>query len=733
MAKFIELGEHKWQLPKEPTTQDEVLFVKNKKEDQCWRRLNDLPKFFYDWDFETRLFADHTKYDELGQLTSLDRQDSKKFLYYRDREMRRRCEGVWFMNNGELTYLTGGHYFFLQWAQMAGGNDESGGSYGNYRRFQAKLSYFMQMIKEDENCPGAYIVKNKKSGVTQFFASDFYEESTRFTGKWFGIMSKTQIEDARDNNFMMYKHILENCPNVFKPSIANENLTMIFYGNPVNNKNSAKKSRNRSYGNLQWLNTRVSVLPTKANAFDGGKPFRAWLDEFPKYIAPYPQDVYAKTLPTVQMGRRVTGKMWFTSYNPESDDRSFEEAKIIFYESLLETLNPKTGRTKSELKAYFISALEACEGAFDRYGNSVEYLARDFIQAKKDQKKGDRAAIQALERQMPTTIDEAWRSGGMGGSVFNNARLNAKELLIRRELSLGNRRFKECNLEWDGKFQASAVRIDEVTEKDAVDNGRFGLWRMWGMEYWRMDALNRPFRNNIRDLNGLLLPDKDVRFVIGMDPTDYKHGNDVIAGSKNSMWVWALPDTVLNSAFRKQVSDRPIASYFYRHDRPSDTYNDIKKAIYLWGCPIIIEGNMGTWLSMLVEDGLENFILVRDTKTKAIVPYNATEHRQLLTTQGTKDTGTINELLKVAQEYLAQPSSETEFDNLNNINCEILLKQLQSLNPKDTKKSDHAMGFLWTLLAARSMDAYVRRMLEILNDYSKEAMCSALDCLDEWQ
>ena len=731
MGSFIELGEHKWVLPTAPKSQDEVLFVKNKKDEQFWRRQTDLPKFFYDWDFETRLFAEHTKYDDLGQLVSLDRNDSKRFLFFRDREMRRRCEGVWFMNNGKLTYLTGGHYFFLQWAKMAGGNDESGGEYGNYRHFQAKLAYFMQMIKEDENCPGAYILKNKKSGVTQFFASDFFEESSRYTGKWLGMMSKTQDKDCRDNNFMMYKHILEGVPNVFKPSIANENLTMIFFGNPVNNKANAKKSRNRSYGNLQWLNTRISVLPTKANAFDGGKPFRAWLDEFPKYIAPYPNDVYTKTLPTVQMGRRVTGKMWITSYNPEDDDRSFEEAKIIFYDSLMETLNPRTGRTKSELKTYFISALEACEGAFDRFGNSLEDVAREFIQAKKEAKKGDRAAIQAIERQLPTTVDEAWRSGGTGGSVFNNARLNAKELLIRRDLAVGKRRYKECNLEWSGKFQASEVRIDVVTEKQVVDEAKYGLWRMWGMEHWRTDSLNKSFANNVRDWNGNLLPDPNIRYVMGMDPTNYKHGNDVIAGSKNSIWVWALPDPILNAAYQKQVSDRPVASYLFRHDRPSDTYNDIKKAIYLWGCPIVIEGNMPTWTSMLIEDGLENFLLVRDSKTKAIVPYNATEHKQMLSTQGTTDTGTINELIREAQEYFGEPTNGG-FDNLDNVNCEILLKQLQSLNPKDTKKSDHAMGFLWTLLAARSMDAYFVRMLQILNDYSPAAMCNALDAIDEW-
>lgn len=730
MSSIIQLGEHNWRLPIAPTKQDDVFFTREKKDNQFWRRQTDFPKFFYDWDSETRLFGEYTVYGPSGDLLSLDRQNSKELLWYRDRELMRRCLGVWFMNNGELTYLTGGHYFFLQWCQMAGGNEENGSSYGNYREFQANLGYFLQMCKEDDECIGAYILKPKKTGVTQFIASDYVEESTRMRGKWFGMMSKAQVPDCRDTNFMMYKHCFENLPSIMKPSIANENLTMMFFGNPVNNKNNSRKTRARQNGNLEWLNTRVSCLPTKANAFDGGKPYRAWTDELPKCEDPYPEEIIKKTSPTVKMQRRVTGKWWASSYNPETDNKGYEQCKKFFYESMLDTRSKDTKRTKSEMYAYFINVLDSAEGSFDKFGKTDRAGNMVWIGQQLAQKKGDKDAIQSFQRANPTSIEEAWRSGGAGGSVFNNARLSAKRLTITQEQARGILRYKECNLSWTGQKWFSSVAITELTEEEKLLN-KYGLWRMYGMADWPMDFLNVPPVKKLRDNDGLLMPDENVKFVIGMDPTNYSDGKDVIAGSKNAMWVFQLPDPVWNLARgNKVVSNRLIAEYYIRHDKPSDTLDDIIKAIMLWGCPIVIEGNMPVWVNLLIEKGFQNFLLVRDFATKAIVPYDPAIHKTLISTQKGSDVS-INDLLSVAQEYIGEPEPGA-FDNLDNVDSEILLQQLQDIDPKNTKKFDSAMAFFYVLFAAKCIDALLRRLLEKKHDYAKENFENIFEFLQEY-
>ena len=98
-------------LPKVPTDKKTILFYDKKKKDQYWSRL-DVPK----------------------GLTP-DNEDA--YAEYIVEEFRRRREGVWFFNNGEPVYLTGSHYFALQWVKM-----EDSGGYMDFRHAQKEMYYF---------------------------------------------------------------------------------------------------------------------------------------------------------------------------------------------------------------------------------------------------------------------------------------------------------------------------------------------------------------------------------------------------------------------------------------------------------------------------------------------------------------------------------------------------------------------------------------------------------------
>lgn len=709
MSKIIQLGgEHFWQPPPAPLSMNEIYLVKELPRNQYWRRLTDFPRYFYAWDYETKLFAEHTIYGDQGELVSLSRAESKRLLELRDQELKRRCEGIWFMNNGELTYMTGGQYFMLQWCHLTNFiNPKTNLPFGDYLEFQRDVHYFLKYCKEDPDSLGAYFLKPKKTGITQLLACDYLDESTRMRGRWFGMMSKALVPDCRDNNFGMYKHSFENLPNIMKPSIANENLTMIFYGNPVNNKNNTRKNRSKTNGNLDWLNTRVSALPTKDNAFDGGKPFRAWTDELPKYKDPYPEDVAKRTAPAVKMQSEITGKWWVSSYTPEDDDKSKQQAEQLYYESKLRTKNEKTNRTTSELYAYFISVLDSAKGSFDIYGKADRRKNQIYVNNEVDKVKHDAGKLQSFHRVSPTSEEEAWRAGGAGGSSFDNIRLGARKFIVEDDMRIGHYLFKECNLEWINP-EKTKVAIVEITEDDKKI-GKFGLWRFYQMDKWRQSALNEFVSLNLKDRNGFWQVPKNVRFIGSMDPTNYSMGNLVLQGSKNSMWVFSLPDSEINTAFKKNCTGRHVAEYLYRHKKPSDTLEDLKKMIFLFGCPVAIEGNMSWAITRLIEDGLQNFVLVRDSKTKSIVPYDPNKHQGMITTQKNAKSDAIDEYIRATTEYLGEPQMEEEFDNLENVDSEIVLKQLMELDPEDTKKSDHAMGFMIAVQTMYNYMAYLTK------------------------
>ena len=119
-------------LPKVPYRKD-ILFWDKKKEDQYWRRL-DVPN-------------------------GLSQENAEAYTEYIIEEFRRRREGIWFMNNGKPEYLTGSHYFALQWVKM-----EDSGGYMDFRTAQRDMFYFTEACIVDPRCLGELFVKSRRTG-----------------------------------------------------------------------------------------------------------------------------------------------------------------------------------------------------------------------------------------------------------------------------------------------------------------------------------------------------------------------------------------------------------------------------------------------------------------------------------------------------------------------------------------------------------------------------------------
>ena len=91
LGDIIDIQGLKIQIPKKPTRKN-ILYFNKKKAEQRWIRES-APK-------------------------GLNRENASDYYEYIEEEFRRRIEGVWFMNNGEPTYITGSHYMFIQWSNI---------------------------------------------------------------------------------------------------------------------------------------------------------------------------------------------------------------------------------------------------------------------------------------------------------------------------------------------------------------------------------------------------------------------------------------------------------------------------------------------------------------------------------------------------------------------------------------------------------------------------------------
>ena len=242
-------------LPKKPV-KSEILFSSLPKKNQCWSRLS-VP-------------------EELDKIKSMDewlerpKEFRSRYSDYIEREFKRRREGVWFMNNGTPTYITGRHYMFLQWSKIDIG-------YPSYLKFQRDIFIHMAACEVDPRCLGQLYTKGRRSGYTNICSAVIDDEATQVKDKLLGIQSKTG-KDAQENIFMKkVVSIFRNYPFFFKPiqdGTTNPRMELAFR---EPSKRITKKNKTSYRGDA--LNTVINWKNTTNNAYDGEKLHMLYLDE----------------------------------------------------------------------------------------------------------------------------------------------------------------------------------------------------------------------------------------------------------------------------------------------------------------------------------------------------------------------------------------------------------------------------------------------------------------------
>jgi hypothetical protein len=699
MPAFIPLGtgEHNYVLPPVPSSQDDVLFAKLKKANQYWRRQDDLPEVFYKYNWYTRLDAPTTRYGSGGNLIAMSESDTKIFKRFQTRELRRRKNGIWMMNDGELTHLVGSHYFMLQWGAMPDVYNDDGEPYGEYREFQRDVHYFLDLCKRDDYCSGGYIQKPKKTGITQLLALDYLDESTRIRNKRFGIMSKTQL-DARDTNFNFYNFGLKHLPMALRPQVDADTKTRLHYGIPEKKNTGTERAMMAIADQEMGLNTEVVCLPTKPAAFDGPKWFRIWLDEFPKYTSPAnPEIVWEKSSETIKMQEEQVGKAWITAYPPEDDSPAFLEARKIYFDSKIHTRNKETGRTVSELYTHYISVLDAAEGSFDKNGRTDRKKTKVYMDARRAQLANDPVKLQSHIRRNSETEEESWRSGGGGGTPFDNTRLSIQQLALQEGARAGVREYLEGYLQWTGERLESEVEFVPLTEKDILA-GATSKFRLWRPDWLDAGSFNLPVKLNLRDKMGRLKPHENTLYVGATDPVDYVNKSDVIAGSNNAITAHIMPDVGLNSRFGQNVTDRLMLDYLMRTEDPDEYYEDLVMSMLWLGMYVAPEFNKPWVVKKLKDDGLQNFLLMR-TKERSMEPYNSARKQFYISTQRSGGVDVIDEIIRAINVRLRRPQTPNEFDRLTMVRSERLLEGLMRFTPTDTKRFDEVMCYGHNVLA----------------------------------
>jgi len=266
---------------------------------QKWRR-KELPDIF-----------DEVKKDEDGNALLNTEQAA-----YAKEEVRRCREGFYFMSNGVLTYITGKHYFYLQWWKL---EDDI---YPDYRDADRRYFLFLNYWESVLWCLGIVRGKKRREGASSQATANLIYECIFYTNSNCGLVSKTQI-DSRDTFTDMAAFGYQQLPIFLKPRQLNRegSVTELVFAAKID-----KKSPN-SKGLRSKINYRAPVL----NAYDRGRMSRLLLDEFGKLPLDVPASKFLSIISkTLVKGAKRVGFVEMPSTVNELTKGGGAEYKIIW-------------------------------------------------------------------------------------------------------------------------------------------------------------------------------------------------------------------------------------------------------------------------------------------------------------------------------------------------------------------------------------------------------------------
>lgn len=490
-----------------------------------------------------------------------------------ERELTRRIEGFWFMNNGEATYITGAHYFYqTYWYIAAMGND----GYPEYRSAVKEWFYVIDICIKDPNCFGAIMVTQKRAGKTEMALAELYNAATLLdTDCLFGMQSLTATE-AKNNLFksrLMRSH--KRIPNYLKP-VSNETTgtkelvsELTFMGRKVDG------------GTYQGgLNNVIDWRPTVASAYQGKRPKRIFFDELASVDELDITEWWSTVREQLALGTDLIFGKAFLPATLETMDKKGAPQYQKMYEDSDYTQKDDNGRTRSGLYRYIKPYYKGREGCIDEYGNDMVEKAKKFRQNQMENATPEGAI--KIRNQYPETEADAF---GLVGSYSPFDVQKIKEQMKFNDLN--PQVLKQGDFVWKGGIPFSTVEWHPHPE------GRF-------LTTWFPDP---EFRNVIKTINGKPSPGNEDNGAFGLDSFAAR---SVVGKNGSNCALYGILKPSLNREYPFFFLE-----YLYRAETPEQQSEDILKACIFYGMPVLGERNTLTVYNWFYEHGYEYYLMLR--------------------------------------------------------------------------------------------------------------------------
>lgn len=579
IGQVIEISGLKIGLPKTPK---KCLQRHSDKKEQYWER-RDLPKPL-------------TRIQSIFQWNDMPTEFKNRWVDYIEEEFDYREEGVWFMNNGVPTYITGSHYMYLQWTSIDVG-------YPDYREANRLFYIFWEACKADRRSFGMIYLKIRRSGFSFMSSSECVNTATLAKDSRIGVLSKTG-SDAKKMFTDKIVPINNRLPFFFKPIMdgMDKPKTELAYRVPAS-KITKKNMYNVDEDFIEGLDTTIDWKNTDDNSYDGEKLLLLAHDESGKWVKPNNiLNNWRVTKTCLRLGSKVIGKCMMGSTS-NALNKGGDNFKKMYYDSDTTSRNAN-GQTKSGLYSLFIPMEWNMEGFIDRYGMPVfntpevpiigidgEFIyqgAINYWEAEVDSLKNDADALNEYYRQFPRTESHAFRDESKQ-SLFNLTKIYQQ--IDYNDSVIPEHYFTRGSFHWKDGIKDTEV----VWSPDK--RGRF-------LVSW---TPNRNLQNRYVVRNGIKYPANEHIGAFGCDSYDISGtvGGKGSNGALHGLTKFNMDEAPSNEFFLEYVARPQTAEIFFE---------EVLMACVFYGMPILIENNKPRLLYHFKNRGYRGFCMNRPDK-----------------------------------------------------------------------------------------------------------------------
>jgi hypothetical protein len=527
---------------------------------------------------------------------------TEQMLEFIHQELDRIDNGYFFYNNQKLVYITGEHYFYINYWTLE--NDER----PDYRDCDRRWFLFKDYCQQHPSIDGVIRIKKRREGATSQETACLVRTALRNRKAFCGIMSKTG-KDAKDCFVKMVKNGFDQLPIFLRPTnIEDPDSQMQIVFRKPKERSAAKLKLKRRKGQVfeddKGIGSRIDFRNTELNSYDSGRLTEILVDEGGKFPPDVPINEY---WPIVRQTLRQGGKKVGFCVMPSTSNKLTKGGrgyKVLWDESNhIESKITATG-----LYRYFCPAHDGYPPFIDKYGNSI------------------------IEK--PTREQQLWMKEYYG-ATDDQCEMSAKEYILYRRSLIRN---------MDARNEET--RMFPLNEKEAFDfDDNTNIYNLTAIRDQREYLTEkRPVLRRVRftrdrdgkatwinDPDGMWLvlrfpdsseenatmsdavtskvsPANRSKYILTADP--YKNTIVVGQGSKGAAIVWSKFNPL-----DPENTGMPIALFWGRPRRKKEFHMQMLLAGEFWGCELCYESDYDDYIEFLMDEGKMSYAMKRPKNT----------------------------------------------------------------------------------------------------------------------